>query len=207
MQHSVYNAWIAWNTPFEGYVSWMYLDTEGYVTTGMGNKIDPIGLALALPWDRTRMGVPANLVAIRAEWTKIKAMISLAERGANAAEEYTTLRLSPAAIASLIDAKLIEYANTLKTYKSFAAFEAWPADAQLGLLSMAWAMGPNFEPKFPKFSAACAIQDWTTAANQCQMNDTPMPTARNAATKQAFLYAEQVYSANGDYSVLHSPVP
>ena len=50
MQAVVRNAWRRFNEPLEGLTSWMYLDIKGFVTTGMGNLIDPVPAALALTW-------------------------------------------------------------------------------------------------------------------------------------------------------------
>jgi hypothetical protein len=49
MQASVRAAWCDFNRSLEGWVSWMYLDVEGLVTTGMGNLIDPVEAAFPLP--------------------------------------------------------------------------------------------------------------------------------------------------------------
>lgn len=50
MWDSVDSIWIPFNKPLEGYLDFMYLDTRNLVTTGMGNLIDPRGVAEALPW-------------------------------------------------------------------------------------------------------------------------------------------------------------
>jgi len=209
MQHAVFNAWRPFNEPLEGCVNWMYLDTHNppLVTTGMGNMIDSISMALSLPWRWSGSGALAKPAAITAEWNKVKADTKLSQQGAKAASYVTQLRLSQTALDKLITTRLLANADTLKDNPAFARFEAWPADAQLGLLSMAWAMGPSFASGFPKFSAACKSLDFTTAAAECQMNGSPPPARRNAATKLAFTLAADVVADDGDPALLHSPVP
>ena len=204
MQNSVRDAWCTFNRSLEGWISWMYLDVRALVTTGMGNLIDPMATALGLPWVDAD-GVPATPAAIAAEWQATKANLALAHQGAQAAGQVTALRLGDADITALVLAKLDQNAATLKSYPAFATFEDWPADAQLGLLSMAWAMGPGFGPTFPHFSQAISAGDFTTAAGDCEMNASANPglVRRNAANRQAFLYA----ASATDPAVLQSAVP
>jgi hypothetical protein len=204
MQVSVRTAWCDFNRSLEGWISWMYLDVKGLVTAGMGNLIDPVGAALTLPWvDGT--GAAASQGDIQAEWQRTKDNLALAHQGANAAKQVTALRLGDPDITDLVLAKLDYNERVLKSYSAFANFDAWPADAQLGLLSMAWAMGPGFGPTFPHFSQAASAGNFTTAAGDCEMNASANPglVRRNAANRQAFLYA----STATDLAILQSAVP
>ncbi|MGO9893202.1 MAG: hypothetical protein ACLPX8_03180, partial [Bryobacteraceae bacterium] len=63
----------------------------------------------------------------------------------------------------------------LKRQQWFQDFDTWPADAQLGLLSMAWAMGPGGPGQFPHFSSACKSLDFNAAAAECKMNEAGNP--------------------------------
>lgn len=207
-------AWRPWNKPFEGVIYWMYLDTHNppLVTTGMGNMIDPVSLALGLPWTIGDSGIYATQEQIEAEWRTVRADTALSRAGAIAARRVTKLRLSDAAIDVLIGQRLDANEAELKTHPSFAALDDWPADAQLGIFSMAWAMGPDFSgtalhQKWPSFSAACAKQDWIAASRDDQMKGSPDPVKRNAATSMAFLYAAQSVLTHADPSVLLSPIP
>ena len=59
----------------------------------------------------------------------------------------------------------------------FQKFDEWPADAQLALHSMAWAMGSAFAArgKWPHFRAACAKMDFDLAADNCKMSEAGNP--------------------------------
>jgi len=204
MQPVVRRAWRAFNESLEGLVSWMYLDIKGLVTTGMGNLIDPVETALAVRW-RHADGSPASADEVRAEWASMKHNVALAHQGAHAAHAVARLHLEDADIDALIFARLERDEAILKANAAFADFDQWPADAQLGLLSMAWAMGSGFGRGFPHFSQACAARDFATAAADCQMVVTGNPglIRRNAANRQAFLFA----GSAADPTALRSPVP
>lgn len=190
MQSTVRSAWRRFNEPLEGLTNWMYLDIKGLVTTGMGNLIDPVEAALCLTWHAGDETI-ATPDAVRYEWSRIKNDLVLAHLGAQAARRVATLHLDDADIETLILEKLDHDEAILKANPAFADFDDWPADAQLGLLSMGWSMGPGFGPHFPHFSCACAAGDFATAAQDCAINTAGNPGVayRNAANRQAFLFA------------------
>lgn len=213
MHKAVQDNFRKFNEPFEGVVSFMYVDIKGLVTVGVGNLIDPVGLALDLPFEfRDKPGIAtpgkaASKAEIRAEWSKIKADQSLAQRGHRAAGKVATLELDDDGVAALIAQRLQANETTLKRTAAFKDFDAWPADAQLGVLSMAWAMGPGFGARFPKFSAACKRQDFAAAAQNCRIAEAGNPgvVPRNVADRQLFVNAGVVVADGSDRSVLRFP--
>jgi len=172
MYDSVRAAFRGFNEPFEGVVHWMYLDVRGLVTIGVGNLIDPVEAALALPFrSSTAPDAVATSAQISDEWRRIKGDPTLALKGYKACEGITQLRLDDAAVNALIGSRLLQNEANLRERPAFAAFESWPADAQLGLLSMAWALGAGGLSTFARFSAACEKQDFSGAASECTIND------------------------------------
>jgi GH24 family phage-related lysozyme (muramidase) len=198
MYPSVQAQFRAFNEPFEGVVPWMYLDIKGLVTVGVGNLIDPVGLATQLQFrfkpGAATPGALATEDQIAEEWNTIKGDQSLAQKGYEACAPLTSLELTDDAINALIAARLSQNESYLKRQTPFLNFDTWPADAQLGLLSMAWAMGPGGPPSFPMFSAACAKMDFATAAEQCKMNEAGNPgiVPRNQANQTLFQNAAAV---------------
>ena len=174
----------AFTAPLEGVVSWMYLDIKGLVTTGIGNLIDPAQHALRLPWVLKDTGTPASQSSIAADWMNVKGRPVLAQQGYRAAEQYTRCRLTDEGIDQLVLGKLDEFAGVLAG--RFPNFDLWPADAQLGALSMAWACGPAF--RFPAWEAAANAGDWATAARECTINEKGNPglIPRNRANRILF---------------------
>jgi hypothetical protein len=188
---------------FEGRVAYMYVDVEQLVTVGVGNLIDPVAVAQTLPFRFKNQpginapGSPATPDQIAAEWQTIKNDLSLAARGYKACEPITQLELGDDAIDALIMDRLTKNESFLKRQPWFQNFETWPADAQLGLLSMSWAMGPGGPGAFPQFRAACQNLDFKTAAAECKMNEAGNPglIPRNQANVTLFSNAAVVLAS------------
>jgi hypothetical protein len=208
---SVSAAFQPFNEPFEGVVPWMYLDIKGLVTVGVGNLIDPVELAVPLPFRfRAAPNAAASPAQIAEEWQRIKSNQALARAGYRACEPLTQLGLDGAGIAALIATRLAGNEVSLKKYAPFRDFDVWPADAQLGLLSMAWALGPGGPPVFPHFAAACANLDFAGAAANCTISQQGNPglAPRNAANRTLFHNAAVVRVSSGhtfDPSKLYYP--
>jgi GH24 family phage-related lysozyme (muramidase) len=207
MYDSVRNGFIGFTTPFEGRINWMYLDIKGLVTIGIGNLIDPVELAVGLPMVHKADAAAATEDEIRAEWQTVKGHTELKQQGARAADAVTSLMLNDADIDTLVLAKLDGMAAALQRTPEFSGFESWPADAQLGILSMAWGLGPGFGPGWPKFRAACAAGDWNTASAECRMDETGNPGVirRNDANQKLFQNAAAAVAAGVDLSILWYP--
>lgn len=166
MRISVAAAFTSFTSRFEGVVSFMYLDVLGLVTTGIGNLIDPSGLALDLPW-RAADGRLATRREIAAEWMNVKSRQDMKMQGGMAYRSVTKLRLDGTGIDMLVARKLAQ--NEAELRRRFPDFDSWPADAQLATHSMAWACGPAF--RFPKLGEALLQRDFRQAAEECHMNE------------------------------------
>ena len=201
MRLAVLNAFAGFTGKFEGSLDFMYLDDhvapdgspDPLVTTGRGNLIDPVGAALALPWLHRGDDAPATQDEITAEWTTIKDLTDMAPYGGNAFRSYTSLYLAQVAIDDLDAATLAQNERVVSRY--FPKWESFPADAQLGILSMAWAMGPGFPVGYPLFTIAANRGDWSTAAAESTIVKNP-PAGRNAANK--LLFTNAAHASNPD---------
>lgn len=230
MHPSVRAAFIPFSTPREGRIPYMYLDILGKVTTGIGDLIDSPGAASELSWVHKDMITPAKPHEIEAAWNAVHARKVEATITKNnpkglvhtAFEGTTTLRLTEAEIERRTLMKLAHFETELKKTPEFADLETWPADAQLGLLSMAWAMGPyfggtwvhsptgwEFKGRWSKFREAIRTRQWTggplSAAEQCfmpQENVNRGLVSRNIANRALFDNADRVVREGRDPSVL-----
>lgn len=202
MRQAVRDAFVSFTEGFEGKCSWLYLDVKGLVTTAIGNLVDPSAAAVGLPF-RHPDGSPATREEILREWVYVKSRIDLALAGGGAFARITTLRLDDAGISQVVLGKLAQTEASLKG--RFPDWEDWPADAQLGLLSMAWAAGAGIH--FPKFQAAALKQDWTTCTTECHLDDTNNPglRPRNAANVRLFQNSARVQAFGLDPSILYFP--
>jgi hypothetical protein len=204
---SVQSTFPAFSAKFEDRVPYMYLDIKGLVTVGIGNLIDPVAAAQALPFQfKNAPGSFATPDEIAAEWQAVKNDQSLKTSWYSAFESITQLELSDDSIDAVILERLNQNESFLKGPQWFPNFDTWPADAQLGLLSMAWAMGPASFAGFPRFSAACRILDFKTAAAECKMDDTGNAglTPRNQANFTLFSNAEIILAGQAQ-GVLERP--
>lgn len=217
MKASVMAAFKNFQTKFEGALNYMYTDVYGLVTTGIGNLVDngprrhaagdDVGGATSamvqgLPWKHAD-GSPASSSEIDAEYWSIKNAWPSVQ--SVAAKSIATLHLEDAAISNIVVEKAHEFEDTLR--RSFPDYDNLPADAQMGLLSMSWAMGAGFAPGWPHFTQAVNSKDFSSAATQSHMNDSTNPglVPRNAANVILFNNAAQVESAGGDPEVLYYP--
>ncbi|MFI1966350.1 hypothetical protein ACH429_19955 [Streptomyces pathocidini] len=179
----------------------MYLDSLGLVTIGIGCKIDPLGDALALvgsssPPLRNGTNTAATDAEVKDEWNRVKTASGAAQ-----------LHLSGAGIDNLLTSRLKSNETALTTF--FPGFPDWPADAQMGLLSMAWGLGVNGlrPPKFPNFRTAVAGRNWFAAARDCNMAGSGL-VKRNAVDRGLFRNAAvSAEPPASDPKTLFLPIP
>lgn len=142
---------------------YMYTDSKGYVTTGTGNLIDPVGAALALPWRHGVGGPLASSAEVQAAFDAVKSAYPGVQ--STGSQSLSDLRLDPADLDALM-LKTIA-ANQAVLVKEFPNFPRIPADGQLVLHSISWAWGPGFPSVWgdegAAFKNAIASKDFTTA--------------------------------------------
>jgi len=190
LRQSVLAAWHSFSEPLEGRVPHMYLDILGLVTCAVGILIDPLDLALPLPW-KHEDGRPATRQEITDAWQRLKARQDLAHKSAAHALELTGLVLSSEDIDAVVAKKLASNADFI-TEHHFPELATFPADAQLAIMSMAWAIGPGFPAKFPHFTRAVLSGNWAGAQADCTIREEGNPgvVPRNRANRICFANAE-----------------
>lgn len=106
----------------------------------------------------------------------------------------------------LVARKRGEFYAYLKQHH-FPTLEEYPADAQLGILSMAWACGPGFPRTFKNFTRSVLNGDWAGAAASCKIREAGNPgvVPRNKANRTCFGNAAIVIQGNLDRERLHWP--
>jgi len=178
---------------YEGYIPWMYLDLKGLVTVGVGYLIDsprmkdPSALATNLPW-YDKKGGAVTKDRIQAEWWKVKRRTSLAKAGAAPAEALTDLRLSNKAVEQTTLSRLDTFYEDVLDY--YPEMRSWPVPAQLGVMSMAWAMGPGFPKMYPNFSAHVRARSFLEAAQECTIREAGNPGLIERNKKNRLLFQE-----------------
>lgn len=236
MRSSVREAVASYNEKFEGMVLSMYADWESLITTSIGCLVDatpsaaPWQPVMGLPWRHpaNASGVPAGLPAtpaeIAAEWWRVKngccgksrlkskndcprvqaGQVCFAHHGWRSSETKQALRLLREDAEALVQQRAAGMWAVL--VKRFPNLATAPSDAQLGVLSWAWAMGAN-RTGWPKFFAAIKNEDWLACAKESQMstkgNAGVIP--RNAAQEVLFKNAAAVKAKGLNPDVLYWP--
>jgi len=172
---------------FEGAIPWMYVDTTGNVTVGVGNLLSDVAAAQALSFvlqsDPTTAATPDQIASdFSALIGKPDGQPSGYYRG------FTSVRLTNEAIQSLLSSRVTGFLKDLTA--AFPDYDSYPAPACAAIFDMAFNLGlEGLTGKFPHFCAAVKAQDWTTAAAQCQRGG--IGASRNNWTNAQFLQAAQ----------------
>ena len=170
---------------FEGSIPWMYLDTVGRVTVGVGLMLASETAAHALPFSAA--GQPATADQISREFARVSAM--KVGRAAAFYSRQPGLQLSTETIDDKLRATLEGFEGYLRTH--LPGYDQLPDPAKLALLDMIYNLGPGkLFAEYPRLLAAIERGDWKTAA-AASLRRGPS-AARNAWAKQQFLSAATV---------------
>ncbi len=171
---------------FEGSVPWMYRDTAGLVTVGIGNMLPNVSAALKLPFRVQSSGDLAGETAVRADFARVESM--MCGHTVDYYREYESLVLQDADITELLRQRVKGFEAQLRGL--FFAYDQFPEWAKCGLIDMIYNLGLAGLEKFTHFCVSVRARDWRTAAAQCARNTSdPAFNVRNAWTRTAFLNA------------------
>jgi len=167
---------------FEGCVPWMYRDSVGKVTVGVGLMLPNAVAACALPFragDR-----PAAAQQIESEFARVMAL----EKGRLPSfyRVAQSLELPEAAIDERLCEVLTGFEATLRA--RLVGFDKLPDGVKMALLDMAYNLGPEGLLKgYPHMLHAVETGAWAQAAAECVRGG--INAARNAWTRQQMLSA------------------
>ncbi len=209
MKPAVLGNFRRYTRPLEGNVPWLYLDVEGAPTTGNGFIVLTPNDSKKLPWVRRSDRQLATPMEIEAEWRRIKARPDLAKAGALEAGKVAQLYLPDPAIGAMTRERLLANEKAIVAAARISNWAEWPADAQLGLMSLCWIGVGTVLGKFPKFLAAAREMDFATCSLECDIDATGNPgiPARNVAQRLCFRHAVRVVREDLDREYLNYPDP
>jgi GH24 family phage-related lysozyme (muramidase) len=167
---------------FEGCVPWMYRDTIGKVTVGVGLMLPNAKAAQALPFF---LGArPATPEEIAAEYSRVDAMTL--GRASSFYKIPTSLELTQQTIDAKLSSVLQGFEADLRT--EFQHYDSLPDGIKMALLDMIYNLGPaGLFKGFPHLIAAVQTGSWAQAAEHCMRRGPG--AARNNWTRQQFLSA------------------
>lgn len=175
MNPSVEAVWMPFNSDLEGVFRSPYLDINGDVTVAIGCLCDPLHRALTLPWKIE--GRPATQEEIARDWQALKSRPNLAEWRADKQAVLTSIRLDDDDVTALVRRRLQANYDYLRTHL-MPRIDSFPADAQLGILSVAWGIGAAFDrarPPRPQLVLACNAEDWVAAKVHARLRESRNP--------------------------------
>jgi len=167
VRQAVRDVWLELTGPLEGAgLTYPYADVLGLVTIAYGNLIDPVSIAMGLPFVH-HDGRPARGDEIASDWWKVKNDPFCRTRGHRYAKTLTEIRLTKEGVERLVYGQL--EANDRRLESRFPAMQDWPAMAILAVHSLSWACGPHFN--FPDLVEALRDRDFAVAAGHIHINE------------------------------------
>jgi GH24 family phage-related lysozyme (muramidase) len=163
----------------ENEISHMYLDTEGYVTVGVGNKLSSVAESQKLSFVSRLTNQLATKDEIKADFESVKRQL----KGQIAAKykTFTKLDLPIDLINNLLDTRIEEFKSQLVL--KFPKFNSYPLTVRFALLDMAFNLGTEgLVRKFPSFKKAIEAEDWNKAAKES--NRPQVSISRNQTVKK-----------------------
>lgn len=192
MRPNVQNRVISFQASHEAAVEWMYLDQLSKVTVGIGQLIDSPEAAVKLGgFVHKGSNVLATDSEIRQEWQMVKSSGTAGRY--KLLEGKTNLRLPRAVIDKIALANAKGIVTTLKGMGH--AWDSYPADGQLGLLSLGW-IGIM---KYPKCLNYVKQGNWFYAAGEATFPTSP---ARQADQQRLLRNAGRVIARGLDPNIL-----
>jgi GH24 family phage-related lysozyme (muramidase) len=168
---------------FEGRIHWMYLDTKGNVTVGVGQLLPTPDAASEFRF-RRHTAEFATQAEIRAEFVLVRDMkaglVPLSYR------RFSSLLLASEDIDSNLSSTMADC--VLELGKLFPDFQAYPDPAKIALLDMRFNLGiTRLREEFPKFCALVKAQNWLGACLESRRQD--IAAHRNDWTAEQFMLA------------------
>ncbi len=167
---------------FEGCVPWMYRDTVGKITVGVGLMLPDAKSAESLPFLAGTRAATAQEIA--AEFARVDALPL--GRPSIFYKSPSSLELTQHTIDTRLTAILEDFEAALRT--RLPHYDAFPDGVKMALLDMIYNLGPEgLFRGFPHLIAAVEAGAWAQAGESCLRRGPS--AARNAWTRQQFLSA------------------
>jgi hypothetical protein len=167
----------------------MYVDSRGFVATGVGHALPTAERAIALPWRHRATGLPATPAEVRRAFARVRA---LGPRQRTLAYRLASDLVLAAGVAGDLAIARVERDVLPGLRRLFVDFDGYPLPGRRALVDMAFDLGLAALAHFRNLIAACARGDFKTAANHCHRRASREP--RNAATRSLFLEAANLAS-------------
>lgn len=181
---------------YEGNIEHMYLDSNGFVTVGVGHMIPNASRAAKLTFYVAKTAVAATEEQKKAEYEAV-----LKETKGKVASWYkskTTLFMKPADIDALTQEHIKSFEKELKNLYGSSTyppgFEKFPEEVRLALFDMIFNLGATkLKNSYLSFNQAIAKSDWEKVASECSRKGIQL--TRNNYVKGLFTKAADAKKA------------
>ena len=151
---------------FEGATTWMYRDTLGYVTVGIGNLVHDATEAGMLPFYVD--GREATTGETQQDFLRVISLPKGMPAKFYRAPGPPRVELTNEGVSNLAVSRLKhEFMPGLA--RLFIGFDDLPRPAQSALVDLAWNLGISGLAQFSHLRDAVARQDWNAAAASCHV--------------------------------------
>jgi GH24 family phage-related lysozyme (muramidase) len=171
---------------WEGKIAYMYLDSRGFVTVGVGNLVSSVEQAKKLPFVNANTGKTATPQEIETAFTAVSKMAK--DRTAAHYKQNPSIELKDETI-KLMAIKRLKEEFVPGLQKIFSGFDAYPDPAKQALVDMVYNLGGTGLKQFKKLIAAAEKGAWQEAANESHR--TSCREARNNWTRERFKKAAE----------------
>lgn len=182
---------------YEGRVSHMYLDSNGYVTVGVGHLLSSVFAAQKLPFTdlSNKVATPSQ---IKLDYDAVKKQ-PFGNYSAAFYKRHTALTLSDRDINNLTEQHVYSFEKELK--HMYKGFDLFPSEARLALFDMIFNLGANkLKIQYVKFNSAVNAEDWGRAAVESR-RQRPVSALRNQYVKDLLNKAAKKIASSKKTSV------
>ena len=167
----------------ENDIDWMYQDSEGHVTVGIGHKLPTVDDALEMRdsfEDDDDLARPISDDEIRAEYSLVKEADPSLRNDYRNFEPLTVLRLKTLVSFELFHDDVDRILAELMAHSEYSRdkFETFPPDAKFAIMDMAFNMGAaGVADGYPLFKGAVSRRNWGLAAIESDRPTLGVPRA------------------------------
>lgn len=148
---------------FEGNVPWMYLDTKGNVTVGIGHLLGNAGEAKQLFFVRSGTGIRATAAEIDRAFNAVARARFGSNVDAQSFRNLTQIELTTGEIDNIYKSDVAVFHTAVKGL--FPDFLTYPEIAKRAIVDLPFTMGVSgFRGIFKDFQAAVRSRNWKVAA-------------------------------------------
>ena len=183
----------------EGRIPYLYRDTKGFITIGIGCRVPTAEDAKALPFHNSATHLAATATEKAVEWKSIHEQKFGQTVTAQSFSKVAKLMLPDPDVDLLFKKRVLEFDASLHSIFG-TKYDTFPDPAREALLDMIFNLGKRGLLRFTQFIKSVRAEDWAAAAPQSHRLNLPL---RNKLVSDLLLQAAALKAATPK----NKPVP